>query len=390
MFNGLGRVSGVVVLVCSTFSTALWAENGKFVYTGTLGKTPIVLEVNRNTGDGRYFYQKYRQDLVLSGTKEGEELVLNEGEEPYGEDTPRPTIRLLPKSDGWSGEWTSPQGKVLKIELEQAKLPPVTADTLPYLVRLHDRAPYEYLRLQGMKLKPGKTETFMGYALQWWSEPQTKVQLFEVVSGYSAEQRQRINEQLIGRLWQEVLGYYGCLGNGTNAYYDQTSQPLWMAPSVMSVGISKEYFCGGAYPDQVNDSLNLDTKTGKPLTLDDVLWVGQGKPLHFEDMYDYDEPSSSSFDAYSEYREKELAPWLVAQLVKLYPNEMTVTPEGENDCGYDGADRWQFPSWSFAKNGIKLGPSFPHVAAVCGNVSWSVLPYNLVKQHPGGVALQLP
>jgi hypothetical protein len=30
------------------------------------------------------------------------------------------------------------------------------------------------------------------------------------------------------------------------------------------------------------------------------------------------------------------------------------------------------------------------VAAVCRNIGWSVLPYSLVKQHPGGVALQLP
>lgn len=390
MFKGLFRLAGIVVLVCSTFSPLSWADSGKQVYTGTLGKMPIVLEVDASGSEGRYFYQKYRKDLVLSGAKEGETLVLEEGDQRYGEQKSFPIIRLRLKDNGWSGEWTSPKGKVLKVDLQLASLPQVPADTLPYLVVLHDKAPYEYLRLQGVKLKQGKTETFMGYTLQWWSEPQSKVAMFEVVSGYSTEELQRINQQLMGRLWQEVVGYYGCFANYADAYYAQTSQPLWMTPSVMSVRISTEYFCGGAYPDQVNDLLNLDSKTGKTLTLEDVLWVGQGKPLHYEENYDAYISSSESFAAYSDYRNKELAPWLVTQLLKLYPDEMTATPEADNDCGYAEDDRWRFPSWHFTKQGIKLDPSFPHVAAVCGNVGWGELPYSLIKQHPGGVALELP
>ena len=390
MFKGLFRLTGVVVLVCTTFSTALWAESGARVYTGTVGKTPIVLEVGANGSEGRYFYQKYRGDLVLTGKKEGETLILDEGNPPVEKRKLLPQFRLQPKLDGWSGEWISSQGKSLKVELQPAKLPPYPADALPYLVRLHDKAPYEYLRLQGLKLKQGRTETFMGYTLQWWSEPQTKTEGFEVVSGYTAEARQRINQQLIARLWQGVEGHFGCYVDGRASYYNQTMQPSWMTPSVMSTTLSFEYYCGGAYPNQYNEALNLDTRTGNALTLDDVLWVGQGKPLHFEQSYDYDEPSSESSDAYFDYRSKELAPWLVAQLLKLYPKEMTTTQEGENDCGYNEDDPWQFPDWYFAENGIRLEPSFAHVAAVCRHIGWSVLPYSLVKQHPGGVALQLP
>lgn len=386
MFKGLFRLTGVVALACSTFSTALWAENGTQVYTGTVGKSPIVLEVNANGSEGRYFYQKYRKDLVLTGKKEGEILVLDEGHQRYGEDAVLPQIRLQPKPNGWSGEWTNPKGKVLKVELQQANLPPVSADTLPYLTALHENSPYEYLRLQGMKLKPGKTETFNGYSLQWWSEPQTKTTLFEVVSGYTAEESQRINQQLMGRLWQEVVGYYGCLaGGGVNFYY-QTIKPLLMTPSVISVNIGTEYDCGGAYPDQNDVPLNLDAKTGKTLVLEDVLWIGEGKPLHYEELYGESDQSPDTFTAYSAYRSNELAPWLVAQLSKLYPDQMT----SDEDCAYSDEDPWRFLSWYFTEQGIKLEPSFPHVSASCGYVEWSVLPYSLIKQHPGGVALQLP
>ncbi|MFP3680822.1 hypothetical protein SB725_27395 [Pseudomonas sp. SIMBA_041] len=81
MFKGLFRLAGIVVLVCSTFSTMLWADSGRQVYTGTLGKMPIVLEVSADGSEGRYFYQKYRKDLVLSGSKEGKALVLEEGDQ---------------------------------------------------------------------------------------------------------------------------------------------------------------------------------------------------------------------------------------------------------------------------------------------------------------------
>ncbi|WP_166219025.1 hypothetical protein [Pseudomonas atagonensis] len=382
MFRGLIRLFAALLLTGLFVSTATRADNGAQVYSGTLGKAAIVLEINPRTGDGRYFYKKYRKDLPLDGALDGETLVLEEGSRM--EDS-RPTLRLQPTTHGWSGEWTSSAGKTLKIELEPAVIPEVPADALPFFTTLHDKYPYEYLRLQGVTLKKGKTDTFMGYTLQWWTEPKTDTSLFEVVSGYSLEERRRINQKLMARLWGEVLSSYGCSGS-----YAQWSQPLWMSSTVMSVRISSGYYCGGAYPDQSHDALNIDTKTGNLLTLDDVLWVGQGKPLHYEEYEDFAAGSPGSSTAWSNYRATELAPWLVAQLLKLYPTEMTVTPGGENDCGYDEDYPWHYPGWHFTEQGIKIEPSFAHVAAVCGFVDWSVLPYTIVKQHPGGVALQLP
>ena len=388
MFKGLLRLAPVAALLLMLCSTA-HAEDGRRVFTGTLGKMPIVLELNTSNAEnisGRYFYQKYRKDLVLSGIKNGEMLVLDEGEQRYGEKTPRPQIHLNIEPNRFWGDWSNDEGKTLKIELVEAKLPVMPAGTLPYLAKLHETEPYEYLRLQGMKLKQGKTETFNGYSLQWWSEPQTKTTLFEVVSGYTAEERQRINQQLMGRLWLEVVGYYGCLAGGGVNFYHQTIKPLLMTPSVISVNIGTEYSCGGAYPDQNDVPLNLDAKTGKPLVLEDVLWVGEGKPLHYDELDGESDQSPDTFTAFSAYRSNEFAPWLVDQLSKLYPDQMT----SDEDCAYSDVEPWRFLSWHFAENGIKLEPSFPHVAASCGYVEWSVLPYNLIKQHPGGVALQLP
>ena len=368
MFKGLSHLTGVILLACLTVSTALRAEAGRQVYTGTLGNSPIVLELSADDPkvvSGRYFYQKYRKDLLLSGAKDGTELNLQESRDLNNHGAPLPNIHLRPTPHCWSGEWTDPEGKVLKIALEQANIAPIPADTLPYLATLHDTAPYDFLRLHGMTLKPGKTENFMGYTLQWWSEPQSKMQLFEVVSGYPAEQRQRINQQLMGRLWQQVFNYHECLTGYGMTHYSQKADPLWMSPSVLSVNINAETNCGGNYSDENDLPFNLDAKTGKTLALNDVLRIGQGEP-------------------------QALASWLVAQLQTLYPEEVSTTTDRNDGCVYGEEPSWLSPNWYFTDTGIKLLPVFSHNEAMCRSVEWSVLPYTLIKQHPGSVALQLP
>ncbi|WP_439878025.1 hypothetical protein [Pseudomonas prosekii] len=393
MFKGLSRLTGVVMLVCLVISTVARAEVGKQIYSGTLGSSPIVLELNTddpNEVSGRYFYQKYRRDLLLSGAKDGTELNLHESRDLNNHGTPLSSIHLRPTPHGWSGEWTSPKGKVLKIALEQAKLPPIPSDTLPYLATLLDTAPYDFLRLQGMKLKQGKTEVFMGYTLQWWSEPQSKMQLFEVVSGYPAEQLQRINQQLMGRLWQQVVNFHECLTGYGMTNYSQKSDPLWMSPSMISVNITAESNCGGNYSDEKDMPFNLDAKTGKLLTLEDVLWIGRGEPTSYEPGEFDDKSLDDDFQTWSEYRWKEFAPWLVTQLRALYPEEITTTADRNDGCVYGEEQSWAYPSWYFTDKGIKLLPSFPHNETMCRSVEWSVLPYSLIKQHPGALKLELP
>jgi len=70
------------------------------------------------------------------------------------------------------------------MQLTEATLPAPTADSLPFIAALPKSDPYEYLRLQGLKLKPGKKESFMGYDLQWWTQPESSLSMFSVESGY--------------------------------------------------------------------------------------------------------------------------------------------------------------------------------------------------------------
>ena len=186
MLKGLLRLAPYAAALFTLISTAQ-ADDGRRVFTGTLGKMPIVVELNSTQQDevsGRYFYEKYHRDLALSGSLQESTLNLVEGNNRYGDDKPLPSLKLKSTADGWQGEWQNPEGKKLPVQLTEAKLPAPTSTTLPFIATLADTDdPYEYLRLLGLKLKPGKKENFMGYDLQWWTEPQSKISLFSVESG---------------------------------------------------------------------------------------------------------------------------------------------------------------------------------------------------------------
>ncbi|MCY0109469.1 hypothetical protein NQF78_14175 [Pseudomonas monsensis] len=394
MLKGLLRLAPYAAALFTLISTA-HAEEGRRVFTGTLGKMPIVLELNTTQQDevtGRYFYEKYHRDLELSGSLQDSTLNLVEGNNRYGDDKPLPTLKLEETANGWQGEWQSPQGKKLPVKLAEAKLPAPTSVTLPFVAALRNDEPYEYLRLQGLKLKPAKKENFMGYELQWWTEPETKISLFSVESGLSKDDQQRVNQQLLGRLWNEVISYHSCqLRGGENVEFMQQAEPKMISPAVVSLNISTSYYCGGAHPDFGDSPLNIDVKTGHPLSLEDVLWVGEGKPLlHAERDSLGDKPlSEAESDARYRYVSKELVPWVIQQFTALYPTEMK-KPAQDDDCDFTDESIWGTTPWYFTDKGLYLGAYFARVQRSCDRPDWSILPYSVVKQHPGAVELQLP
>ncbi|WP_222832249.1 hypothetical protein [Pseudomonas sp. SC3(2021)] len=394
MLKGLLRLAPYAAALFTLISTA-HAEEGRRVFTGTLGKMPIVLELNTTQQDevtGRYFYEKYHRDLELSGSLQDSTLNLVEGNNRYGDDKPLPTLKLEETANGWQGEWQSPQGKKLPVKLAEAKLPAPTSATLPFVAALPNDEPYEYLRLQGLKLKPAKKENFMGYDLQWWTEPETKISLFSVESGLSKDDQQRVNQQLLGRLWNEVISYHSCqLRGGENVEFMQQAEPKMISPAVVSLNISTSYYCGGAHPDFGDSPLNIDVKTGHPLSLEDVLWVGEGKPLlHAERDSLGDKPlSEAESDARYRYVSKELVPWVIQQFTALYPTEMK-KPAQDDDCDFTDESIWGTTPWYFTDRGLYLGAYFARVQRSCDRPDWSILPYSIVKQHPGAVELQLP
>jgi hypothetical protein len=232
----------------------------------------------------------------------------------------------------------------------------------------------------------------MDYDLQWWTEPASGLSMFSIESGYPKADQQRINQQLLERLWSEVINYHGCLlGGGEYAEFDQGVAPQFLSPDVVSLNISTSYSCGGAHPDFGNSPINLDVHTGHSLSLEDVLWVGNGKPLLHADRDGASDTSLTEEESKARftYQREVFVPWLIKQFTALYPEEMQ-KPADEDSCDYTDESVWGYSNWHFTAKGLYLGPYFARVQRNCDDPGWSVLPYAVVKQHPGAVKLELP
>jgi hypothetical protein len=355
---------------------AIAAQAGE-LYQGKVGRMPVVMTLDSSsdgTVSGRYFYRKYRKDIPLSGKWEGKSLLLSEG---WNNSKPeKVAMRLERSGNGLRGEWVGkkPLSIVLTVVDGRAIEIPDSA-----LASWRQRAPYELLRLEGLSLKTNKSEPFQGYGLQWLQEPQSNITHFRITSGLPAELRGKLNHVLADRQWSEVASYFQCMSSPVGGEFDQTVTPHLISPNLLSASIFTGYFCGGAHPDFGDSPLNIDVATGAVLALEDLLWVGSGAPVKFD---------KKSYDpAESDYKAKSLAPWIVKEFQRLYPNEMVPDPE---ECNYADPSVWEYASWYMTENGIVLDPSFPRVERNCELTEWSILPWSVIKQHPGRLSRLIP
>ncbi|MBK5145832.1 hypothetical protein I2494_19370 [Budviciaceae bacterium BWR-B9] len=360
-------------------------DEQQMTYTGQIGKSPVVVELittDANEVTGRYFYLRYRKDIALTGTQsEGGSFELYENENLTGKQK-APKITLTPTPEGGlSGQWHDDKAKTINVSLLPAIIPVGQKPELtPYQNELSKDNLYDYLRLLNMPLKAENEQEFMGYRIRWWKEPGSGIRMFELLSGYPQEQMAQVNVRLRDRLWREVVDYHGCMlgglsGSSGQADFNQSVKPTYFSPSVISASVFTDYYCGGAHPDFADSPINLDMKSGKELALEDVIWLGKGKPVYYNEQGGDD----ANFEAFSGYRSTVFAPWIVEQMRKLHPSQMKKSDE----CDYSTVEYWSFVNWHFTPKGLYFSPSFPRVARACEYPDWSVLPYEVIKTHAG-------
>lgn len=352
---------------------------------GSIGSAAVVMELDISADgqvDGRYFYRKYHRDIALNGSRQQDgSLALGEN---LQYDEQRSDLTLRPQGKGWQGQWQGPKARQpLPVVLSPLLPAQLTSSRDPALQPFRQSSPYDYERMAALQLVAGKVQRFQGYTLQWWREPVSGISFFRLQDGFDAATLQRLNLRLAQRQWQEVADYSACqLGGRRSAGsdFEQTVTPRLLNHQLLSVSVFTSYYCGGAHPDFGDNPLNLDVATGRELQLEDLLWLGKGKPqLAYRangDRADY------------QYEEKVLAPWLQRQFTRLHPDEFK--SGGDDRCDYNTPWVWQFVSWYATPKGLYLGPSFERASRNCEYPDWSVLPWSLVKQHPGAAGYQLP
>ena len=358
------------------------------VWQGHIGTLPIVLErhvdqAGKPSCSGRYFYTRYRLDITLDGkTNAGGGCQFSESKPRAGLDEPKVQWRMRPTEGAtWRGEWIGVDGKRLPITLAR-----VDANALPSAREASlnsvrsEFEPYAWLRLATLKLQPGKRQTFQGRQLQWQREPISGIELFNVSAGYPEQDRARINHALIRRHWIWVNESFECQSGvpaGERGFEEATVTPRLMSDRLFSVSLFTSYYCGGAHPDFGDNPINLDVATGRELQLEDLLWVGKGPPqFRGASQQDWNQ-------AWADYRSKTFAPWVISQFSAIYPAQMAMPSVPDDGCNYHDPDTWELPTWYATVRGIHLLPSTYLAARFCENSEWAILPWSVVRRHPG-------
>ena len=361
------------------------ARQATGVWSGTLGANEIVVEINAADAanpadrDGRYFYRRHRLDIQLAGKAAADgSITLTEGlrdDDPH----PRWSMRAPARMD-WDGEWLGENGQRLPIHLRKVASDAMPAAREPGLQAVRgDIDNYEYLRLSGLALQKGKLQRVNGYTLQWLHQPESNIDLFEVVGGYPQAQLQRINATLRKRLWTWVGDYYECVSGARRGQgeFEATTTLRHIGPRIVSASLFSSFYCGGAHPDFGDAPANIDPRDGRELDLEDVLWLGPGKPLHAA-------AGDAWNQAWSDYRGKRFAPWAVATLKKSHPGEFG---KRDDECDYSDPEVWEFAQWYAMPSGIHLAAYFPRYARACDDPGWSILPWKAVDAHAGAIRI---
>lgn len=341
-------------LLLSFWAVAAQAQDTSTIYTGAAGGAPIVLSLDapyESSTYGSYFYRKYRFDISFNGEwKQGllELEAFSNGDK----------FRLKKSATGLTGSLVTKKGKSVAVTLSPAKRNSATA-------KLGGSELYQLLRLEGLRLQPGKLETHEGKSIRWYSEPVTKMRLFRIESGYASAAKAAMNAALERKHWEHVSRYFDCPGwdGGTGIETAEANDP-YLSDKYVSYVWTEAWGCAGtAHPDFGQDGQTFDALTGKEVGLDDLLWFGP--------RVKRDEQS----DAWYSYRSNVFAPGLVKLLTKLYPEEMK-PGEGEDGCDYSDPEVWNFVPWYLTKDGLYVGAYFYRAARACDSPEWSVIPYS--------------
>jgi hypothetical protein len=366
-----------LLVVALTLVVATPAFADAVTYSGTLGTTPIVVELSAGVEAasvpfaGRYFYPAKGIDIPLDAQKVAPGKVDLAEEKPCTDkichDANDDTKAAPPLGAKWhleasgdgskvTGTWSS-GGKSLPVTLTKVGVRPPDSDFDGTAASLADMplklvsgettltaatSPYDFLKMQG-PLTDSATTILGTVSFKYVTDPRTKFRFPRIVDlgGVDSTPANHFLEQ---RHWMLSTGALSCAseqyqGFGWNSvmtdavdqlagYEDEQVNVTYLSPSLMSWTEGGSIFCGGAHPDNHLIHTNLDVKTGKELDISRLFkgWV----PTPITDGAPTDLATARSHpDDYQWGPDQTLADFVRAH------RDKTSDSAGGDDCGYD-------------------------------------------------------
>jgi|GEM_PF-1304776 len=363
--------NGLILWLLFFLAGHTWAKQADLVFSGTIGKYPIVMKITLDDSEcgGEYFYESSKRDIEIVGVKKGGSYYLVNLRRNYdrGTDDTTESFALTAAGNGkLKGTWTQ-RNKKMDVVLRPLDVAAIVHPYASYTaVKAQKRNdPYAYKRSSLYAIVRDSSVQKGSFKLDYFHVDKTGVHMFTIAAGLDAAAAAKINEQLKDVLITFADAAYSCTAPDGSGSFDFDITGCFLTPQLVSVIYHLGYDCGGVHPDDAEEALNFNAVTGEALELEDVLHLA-GPP-----------PTDKNGSDFAAYRDDVYVPKLMALLKKLFPKFMV----SKDNCDYATPEVWTFPKWYFTQKGIQIDPDFPHVSAECGYPDWSEIPYSELRKY---------
>lgn len=234
-----------------------WVQGG--VYSGTIGKLPIYLQLSRQNSDQTaYFYQSKGVNLQLTPFHDGEVLILQESgwNVSEGREVSTGCLSLSASGKNLTGRWTTPDVKgaqpVTLTPLNVAALP-LNLPASPHLQKLRQTDPLSFIKLNRplLKVAGGLKEPYSGI-------------VYPRIAGANAALNAFLQDRQMGYVL-EALDCRSQVGQPDEYTYTVEGKVTWQSNKLLSFSDNVGYYCGGAHPDGYTSDQIFDRQTLKEI-----------------------------------------------------------------------------------------------------------------------------
>ena len=331
------------LLLAQTAQAAPDLEALHGVWRGTIGTLPVqaCYDAGDHSNEGKYYYSKRLSTIPLrADVKTPGELTEGWAE---GKDVARWRMTAIGKNSA-EGTWSG-KGRTLPIRL--TRLPFATSEeSSTACSSLAFVAPI--LAATRILRTPDRDH---GLAVERWklTYPDDSISVESVQLLGAGPAIAAINRRLREPFDKADDGWNWCLRNAGSfgADYHDGVAVKWVTSRWLSVNLFNESYCGGAHPNNSNQPILFDRRTGKVADL--YSWFGSAFS------------NREKVEGYSETIDS-LKGKLFNQVIKLHPR----TADKDKECGdaVETASSWTL---ELKVDGIAFTPDLPRVVMACGD-----------------------
>lgn len=343
--------------------STLWAHvENTYNLEGTFGDRQVFLEIIDTDGTftARYCFKDEKKDNYFDAyySKNKFELVAV----AYNPVSKRRGIRELIEMQeddryNWSGTWHSPDGGTHSILLRPIKYDKNAPHAIENESVRYKLSLYSVSRLQDIKYKQVKRQSFKGgITVQWLEETCTGVKGFRVKRGFPESYLKRLNTFLEALHIADVESSLTCGIIGFQGSYTQELEITLFTSKVLSMTKKVHSNCSNTEPRKENNYITINTKTCKTLGLEEIFWLGEGEP-----------PRDGSKQFY-QYRRKVFGAEICTYMNNTYKKETK-----KSGCNYSIPNSYQFPNFYLTPKGMKLELFHYSLKGDCKYPEWSVV-----------------